>query len=129
MIWPLTFAGSGMAASYFGVPTGVGRPPIFSMYLSRSGLVGLAASLVISGSVPTQKRSGLESAFGVARRISRSPGAALAAMETLIITVSIIAGLAVRFGGFLRIFSRICWRSTASAAVQTFVPELPLRVA
>src|ERR1035437_1826426 len=92
MIWPLTFAGSGMPASYFGVPTGAGRPPIFSMYLSRSGL---AASLVISGSVPTQKRSGLESAFGVARRISRSPGAALAAMETLIITVSIIAGLEI----------------------------------
>ena len=93
-------------------------------------MAGRAAGLEISGSAPTQKRSGLDSAFGVARRISRSPRAALVAMDIFTITVSIIAGLAVRFGGFSRIFQRICSPSAASAAVQTpLVPGFPRRLA
>src|ERR1035438_2453819 len=104
MIWPLRVAGGEMRASYFGVPGGAGVPPRRSINLSRSGFAGLAAAREISGSVPTQNFIGLDSAFGVARRISRSPGAAAAAMEILLNTVSIIAGLAVRLGGLCKIF-------------------------
>jgi len=126
----LTVTGNSTRASCLGVPVNAGAPPMRSRYLSRSGLAGLAAGREISGSVPTQNRSGLDNAFGVARRISRSPGGASASMTTLIVTVSIMAGLAVRFGGFLNIFARTCSRSAASAAVQTLVPvALPLREA
>src|SRR5581483_686666 len=127
MICPLTIPGSEILDSYFGVPTDAGRPPIRARNLSTSGLAGTALLLDTSGSVSKQNRSGLERALGVARRISWSPGVALVAIAMLMVTVSGSAGLAVRFGGLLSNLARILSRSVASSAVQTFVPDSPLR--